>query len=191
MSAVPSAWRMMLLCSKVSASSSVELTGLDELIDERLIPRQLNELAVAHQVSARVSHLREEQVVVHQRCRGDRGPHAAARAIELGLLEDPEARRFDTANEATRQLVALQGLRIVQALDHLLVEDVHRELAGDLTGRGAAHSVADGKERPVLAHVPGAIRLQQSARTAGEIGDEEVVLVVLADLSGHRCGRTA
>ena len=54
-----------------------ELAGLDELVDERLIPRQLHELAVAHQVPARIAHLREEQEVVDQRGRGDRRAHAA------------------------------------------------------------------------------------------------------------------
>ncbi len=59
--------------------------------------------------------------------------------------KDPEARRFDGANEAPGELVALDRA-LGEAIDEALVDDVDRELARDLAGRGAAHAVAHGEE---------------------------------------------
>ena len=88
-----------------------ELAGLDELVDERLVARDLHELLAAQDVAARVADLREEEVVVDERRGGDRRAHAAARAIELRLLEDAQARRLDGAHEAPREIVALERAR--------------------------------------------------------------------------------
>ena len=76
----------------------------------------------------------------------------------------------------------VSGVALVELVDHPLVEDVDRELAGDLAGRRAAHPVAHREERPVRADDAGAVGLEQPARLARQVGDEEVVLVVLADL---------
>ena len=166
-----------------------QLAGLDELVDERLIAGQLNQTAVAQHVGARVADLSEKEVVVHERGRGHRRAHPASRAIELGLLKDAEAGRLDAVDEAPRQLVARQRLRVVERFGHSLVENVDGELAGDLAGRGTAHPVAHGEERTVFAHHPGAVGLEQTACPSREVGDEEVVLVVFADLPDVGSGK--
>src|ERR1019366_6498484 len=70
-----------------------------------LIARELNELALAQHVAARVADLREEQMAVDQG--GDRHgrPHTSARAIDLRLLEDAKAGRLDGSNEPAREIV--------------------------------------------------------------------------------------
>jgi hypothetical protein len=61
------------------------------------------------------------------------------------------------------------------------VERVHGHLTRDLTSRRATHSVADGDDDAARADEPVANRaFLDSARADAEIGDEEVVLVVLA-----------
>ncbi len=92
-----------------------ELAGLDELVDERLVARQLHQVALAQQVAPRVAHLGEEEVVVDQSGRGDGRPHPAARAIELRLLEDAQPGGLDGADEAPRELVALQRVVVARA----------------------------------------------------------------------------
>ena len=85
-----------------------ELAGLDELVDERLVARDLHERVAAEDVAARVADLREEEDVVDERRGGDGRAHAAARAIGLGLVEDAQARGLDGADEAAREIVALE-----------------------------------------------------------------------------------
>ena len=160
-----------------------ELAGLDELVHERLVARQLHELALAHEVAARVADLREEEVVVDERRGGHRRAHPAARAIELGLLEDAQARGLDGAHEAPRELVALQRRG--------------RRRARRPSARRGCRPRAGWRSRPPPRRpsrrtprratpcgptIAGAVGLEQPARLAREIGDEEVVLVVLADL---------
>src|SRR5579859_6215661 len=67
-----------------------ELPRLDELIDERLVARQLHELTLPKEIATRVAHLGEKEMVVEQRGRRDRRAHSASRAIELGLLKDAQ-----------------------------------------------------------------------------------------------------
>jgi hypothetical protein len=74
-----------------------ELAGLDELVHERLIARDLHQAIAAEDVGAAVADLAEEEVIVHQRGDGRGGAHAAARAIELGLAEDAQAGGLDGA----------------------------------------------------------------------------------------------
>ena len=44
-----------------------ELTGLDELVDERLVARELDQRVSAEDVAARVADLREEEDLVDER----------------------------------------------------------------------------------------------------------------------------
>ena len=75
-------------------------------------------MPLAEDVAARVADLREEEVVVDERGGGDGRAHAAARAIELRLLEDAQARGLDGAHEAARELVARELGVVAEALDH-------------------------------------------------------------------------
>ena len=73
---------------------------------------------------------------------------------------------------------------LAEAVDELLVDDVDRELARDLAGGRAAHAVAHAEHARRWCPPPCArSRLEQAAGLTCEIGDEEVVLVVLADLA--------
>src|SRR5690606_28813983 len=45
----------------------------------------------------------------------------------------------------------LAGADLLDVAAERLVEDLHRQLAGDLPGRRAAHAVGDGQERDVAA----------------------------------------
>ena len=51
-------------------------------------------------------------------------------------MEDAEARRLDGAHEASRELVARDRSVVVELIDHPLVDDVDRQLAGDFARRG-------------------------------------------------------
>ena len=80
-----------------------------------------------------------------------------------------------------REVVAVR--RAASPGDHLLVDDVDRELARDLAGGGAAHAVADGEDGAAFADDLVAVGLHQPRLALREVGDEEVVLVVLAHLA--------
>ena len=66
---------------------------------------------------------------------------------------------------------------------HLLEDDVDGELARHFTRCGSAHAVAHAEDGSVGADGERAIGFEQAPRLLREVGDEEVVLVVLADLS--------
>ncbi len=157
-----------------------ELAGLDELVHEGLVARDLHEAIAAQDVRAAVPDLAEEEVVVDERGDRRRRAHAAARAVELRLAEDAQARRLDRVHEARGQLVVVLG-RVARG--HALVDDVDRELARDLAGGGAAHAVADAEQGPARADDLRAVRLHQAAALLREVRDDEVVLVVLAHLA--------
>ena len=122
-----------------------ELSGLDELVDERLIARDLHEPVAAQDVAAAVADLREEQVVVDEPGDGGGRSHAAPGAVDLGLGEDSQSGRFDGADEPMRELVAIRGRA---PFAHPLEDDVDGELAGDFARRGAAHAVANAEDGP-------------------------------------------
>ena len=159
-----------------------ELARFDKLIHERLIAGDLHEVIAAEDVAARIPDLRKEEMIVDEGRRGDRRPHAAPGAIDLGFLEDAQTGGFDRAYQAPGEVVTVERNAGIERVDHALVDDVDRELTGDLACCSAAHAVANGEEATVGADVRGAIGFEEPARPHGEIGDEEVVFVVLADL---------
>src|SRR5258708_7795352 len=160
-----------------------QLPGLDELVHERLISRDKDELSVAQDVSARVADLRKEQMVIHECRRGDRRSHAAPTSIELRFLENPQPSGFDGTNETARETVSCERMPLFQPLDHSLVEDVDRKLAGNLACRRSSHAVTDCEQRSVRPQGAFAVALKQTSSLAGQVRHEEVVLVVFADLA--------
>ncbi len=86
-----------------------ELTRFDELVHQGLVARELHELTLPQQVPARVADLREEEMAVDQRGRRHRRAHAAARPVDLRLLEDAETGRLDRPDQAPREVVAREG----------------------------------------------------------------------------------
>jgi hypothetical protein len=75
-----------------------ELPGFDELVHQRLVARDLDELIAAQNVRAAVPDLGDEEPRVEQR--RDRGgrPHAAPGAVGARLVEDAETGLFDRAH---------------------------------------------------------------------------------------------
>ena len=158
-----------------------ELAGLDELVDERLIARDLHQPVAAQDVARGCRRPGRRRGVVDQRGGGRGRAHAAARAVGLGLVEDAQARGLDRAHEARAR--DRRGWRAARRRRQPLVDDVDGELARDLAGGGAAHAVAHAEQGAALADLLLAVGLDQAATLSGQVGDEEVVLVVLADLA--------
>ena len=186
-SAVPSACRMMLLCSKVSASSSVSWPASMSWFDQRLVARDL------HQLRRRAGCSRASRRPGRRTGSRPRGPRpspsspsraACGRPWLPGRCGGPPPRWRGTRRRASSS--RLTDVLLVETLDHPLVDDVDGELARDLAGGRAPHPVAHGEEVAEGADGREAVRLEQPARALGQVGHEEVVLVVLADLADVR-----
>ncbi len=157
-----------------------ELTGFDQLVDQGLVTAHLREAVAAQDIGPAVADLSHEQASVQQRRDRRGGAHAAARPVGARLVEDADARFFDRLYQAARELVVIDR-RLT--LHELFVDDVDGQLACDLAGGRAAHAVAHAEQHAAVADGRLAIALHQAAALARQIGDEEVVFVVLSDLS--------
>ena len=85
-------------------------------------------------------------------------------------------RRFEGDGEAVR----ITRRRLAPAMLEFVEHDRDRHLAGDLAGRGAAHSVGDHEQRALGASDVRAHIGPEGRVPGGEIGDNEGVFVVLA-----------
>jgi hypothetical protein len=148
-----------------------ELPRLDELVDQGLIAGDLVELALPQHVAAAVAHLRDEQPGVHQGRDGGRGAHAAAGSVRAGFAEDAGSRVLHGGDQPTSEVVV--GPRPLLGGESL-EDDVHGQLARDLARGGAAHAVADPKQRPAGTDDLVAILLLEAAGPPGQVGHEEV-----------------
>ena len=151
-----------------------QLPALDELVVDGVVLGDLLHLAAARQVDAAVAHVRDEALVAHDEERAQRRPHAALGGVDARLLVDLRAgalhRVLEQGDDVLRRDLARAGgaggvvvEQLLLALD-LLVHRADGDGARDLARGVAAHAVGDDEERELLV-------------------DEEVVLVVVADLA--------
>ena len=162
-----------------------DLPGLEQLVDQRLIARDLRERALAPHVRARIADLRDQRRVAPQVHRRHGGAHARARQVFARLLEDLGVGFARRAAQLARQVLPLVVDDAFGRIDHVRVEHRRRQRLdghprGDLAGRGAAHAVAHDEQRAARAErVRG--QLGGLARAVVEPHDDVAVLVVLAD----------
>ena len=85
-------------------------------------------------------------------------------------------RLFEPVGEALRRGFAFR----IPGLHEVGVDRVRRHLAGELTRRGAAHPVRDDEQRAARSDIMPPYFGEQRRRLLGQIGDEKLVLVVIA-----------
>jgi hypothetical protein len=134
----------------------------DHVLDEAVVLAELDQLAVAQQVHARVADVDPRDLLAavlagDDRHRAQGGAHPAVLGVLRGAVVDGAVGQADALDERLdRGLVGVDR-----------AERLHRDLRGDLAGRVAAHAVGD--------------RVEADALVGG-------VLVVLADASGVGLG---
>ena len=114
----------------------VELTQVDHVLYERVVVGDLSELAVAQQVRARVSDVREREAGATPQQRRQRGSHA----VELGvgvhhlaqLVVRLSDRLFEDAEQIGRRVVVVEG-----------GQRCNRHGARDIARGVPAHAVGD------------------------------------------------
>ena len=112
---------------------------VDQRLDERVVVRDLRELAVADQVGTGVTDVAQGQASAREEDRGERRPHA----LELWRLPDHLAQVLAALEDGLAQRLqhVAGGCVVVQVLQG---GDDH--LAGDVAGRVATHAVGDGQQ---------------------------------------------
>ena len=116
-----------------------DLSALDQLRHQRMVLRELVEVAFMQQVRPTVPDMGEEDLVVLDHERGARGSHAAQPGLGEALLMDGLVRGFHRFREIGQHPVA--GRLSIRS-DHGL----HGEPARDLAAACAAHPVGDDQE---------------------------------------------
>ena len=115
-----------------------ELAGLQQLVDERVILRQLLHLLAAHEVGARVADVPDRDGHPLDERDRHRRSHARGGGVGRGAVVDEAVRLLDERVDPLRPLepVGVAGF-----------ERRGGELRRDLAGLRAAHPVGDGEER--------------------------------------------
>src|SRR5436190_2788273 len=114
-----------------------ELAGLEQLVDERVILRQLLHLRVADEVGARVADVTERDVVVLDERDRDRRAHAGCVGVAARAVVDPAVRLLDQVGDALLAAAVRAGF----------LQRGGREARRDLARLRASHAVRDGEER--------------------------------------------
>ncbi len=117
-----------------------QATGVDQVLDERVVRGHLFELVVAQQVGARVSDVRHGDGVTGTQQRRHGGAESAERRVVAGALHDLGVGAGDGF---------LQRLSVSSWPQRLGVESRERsdrDGRGDVAARGAAHAVGDDQE---------------------------------------------
>ena len=152
-----------------------DAAAADQLVDQRVVLGELDDLAGAQHVDAAVADVGDEAAVARNQQGGRGRAHAALLGLGLALLVHGLAGGLDGGLEQRQEVlradarVALRELvdRFAAGLDRV-AELVHGELRRDLARGVAAHAVGDHEQRKLLV-------------------DEEIVLVdlaLLADVGG-------
>jgi len=123
----------------VFGGSGGELATAHQLRHQRMVVRELLELAIPSAVRTAVPHVPHAHVAtLDDRCRG-RCSHARARLVACRQFVDLSVGLSDHAGEALLRRTPLPVPRS---------QDIHRHLRGHLAGLGAAHAVRNGEQRP-------------------------------------------
>ena len=160
-----------------------ELARLHQALHQRLVLGELHRLAVADQVGAAISYLREVDVIVEDADGRGGGAHAPHLGVRFGVRVNLPVGGLDGFLQPVCEPLRRRFLLTSPQPDHLVIDGVRGHLAGELARGGAAHAVGDDQQRPPLTHVVRAHRRLQRRLAAGEIGHEETVLVVVARLA--------
>ena len=111
---------------------------VDQRLDQRVVPGDLEQLAVAQQVGAGVADVAQRHVAALPEHRGQRGAHALDRRVGHAHLVQRDVRLGDRL-----------GQRVEQVAGGLVVQGGERgdgDRAGDLACRMPAHPVGDGEQ---------------------------------------------
>ena len=122
----------------------VRLLGRDPaLVDEQLhvgvVPGDLDELAVAQQVGPRVADVHHAELAAAEEHAGQRGAHAFHGRVLVDRVADLLVGRVDRLPQRVHRGIA----------GHIVVEvreGADHDVARDVTGGHAAHSVGDGEQ---------------------------------------------
>ncbi len=120
-----------------------ELALADQLVDERMVVGQAQQLAVAQAVGAAVADVRDRHLLGADVDGRERRAHARVLGARLGELVDADVRRVRARGEA-----ALGVGRVVEAV----LEGLDREPRGDLARLRAAHAVGHHEQRRAREH---------------------------------------
>ncbi len=151
----------------------------DEGLGERLIARDLHQHAGPQHVRPGVADRGDDQLGADDAGRGQRRPHAAQAGLAPADRVDVVVRDSCSAAQQAREHlgVARRGGRA-----HLAPHRLCRELGRDLAAHDAPHAVAHDEQR--AAHGFGVPRPEHlDDAIAIEVTDQEMILVVLADLT--------
>ncbi len=122
----------------------------------------------------------EEKKGVEHDGDGGGGAHASMVSVEFGFAVDAKAGGFDGAHHSSGEFVVIGG---GGPFGEFFIDDADGEGAGDLSGGGSAHAVADGQQGAVGTDDMQMVLVFGAARFFGEVSDDIAVLVVLADAS--------
>ena len=134
-----------------------DLAAPDELVDQRVVLRELHHLAAPHQVDAAVTHVRDEAAIARDQQGGGGGAHAALVRLRLPAGVDGMARRLDGLLQDGEDLLWPHGgVALGEALDDVAIR-VHRfakfvdgDVGRHLTTGVPAHAISDDEQRQLL-----------------------------------------
>ncbi len=109
-----------------------------ELVDERVVVREPDELVLAQAVCAAVADVRERDPILADVERGQRGAHSRLLRVAPRELVDARVRLLDAVVQVVLGIAAAVGETPAEAFD--------RETRGHLSRLRAAHSVGDDEE---------------------------------------------
>src|SRR6202041_3489781 len=110
----------------------------DQLVDERVVVGEAQQLAVAQAVGAAVADVRDRHLLLTYVDRRQRRAHAGVLGAALGELVDVRIRR---------QRIRRETLLGARGVFEAAVEGLDRDPRGDLAGLRAAHAVRDDEQR--------------------------------------------
>ena len=114
-----------------------QLAACDQLLDERVVAREPDQVAVAEQVGPGVADMGDHDGVRRHVGRRGRGAHPGPLRVRARGVVDPAVRGLDDLD---------QRLGRVAPVRQPALELAHGQLRGDLAGLGPAHPVGDDEQ---------------------------------------------
>ena len=115
-----------------------QATLAQQLVDERVVVGQPQQIAVAQAVRATVADVCDRDVLLADVDGGERGPHPGMLGVGVGELVDP---RVGRARQRGERLLGLDGF------GEAGLEGLHGDPGRDLAGLRSAHAVGDDEQR--------------------------------------------